>query len=133
MAGDPGIDLGPGLFQPGAQLIGRRKLGCLDQNGADEQLPVNGKPPPGPCPPVRTKAAVGEHEDICTRCSGHCSGGTSGARGQRMRLSQRAAAARIPPVERSSAIAARHRGVVKFAPSGNRSSACPPPNDAASS
>ena len=26
MAGDPGIDLGPGLFQPGAQLIGRRKL-----------------------------------------------------------------------------------------------------------
>ena len=26
MAGDPGIDLGPGLFQPGAQLLGRRKL-----------------------------------------------------------------------------------------------------------
>ena len=26
IAGDPGIDLGPGLFQPGAQLLGRRKL-----------------------------------------------------------------------------------------------------------
>ena len=45
MAGDPGIDLGPGLFQPGAQLIGLGKLGGRDQNRANEQLPLDGQLP----------------------------------------------------------------------------------------
>ena len=55
MAGDPGVDLGPGSFQPRAHLIGLGKLGSRDQICADEQLPVDRQPPPGPCPPVRAK------------------------------------------------------------------------------
>ena len=88
VAGDPGVDLGPGSFQPSAQLIGLGKFGGWEQSRADEQLPVDRQLPPGPCPPVRAKAVVGEHKDIGARCSGHRSGDTSGVRGQRIGLSQ---------------------------------------------
>ncbi|MDT5167686.1 MAG: hypothetical protein QOD02_1005 [Mycobacterium sp.] len=91
VAGDPGIDLGPGSFQPGAQLIGLGKFGGWEQSRSDEQLPVDRQLPPGPRPPVRAKAVVGEHKDVGAGCSGHRSGGTSGVRGQRIGLSQRTA------------------------------------------
>ena len=81
VAGDPGVDLGPGSFQPRAQPIGLGKLGSRDQNCADEQLAVDRQLPPRPCPPVRAKAVVGEHEDIGARCSDQRSGGTSGVGG----------------------------------------------------
>jgi hypothetical protein len=42
MSGHPGIDLGPGLFEPGSQLIRRWNTSGRYHNGADEQLPVNG-------------------------------------------------------------------------------------------
>jgi hypothetical protein len=48
VAGDPGIDLGPGSLQPRAQLIGLGKFGGWEQSHADEQLPVDRQLPPGP-------------------------------------------------------------------------------------
>jgi hypothetical protein len=42
MSGDPGIDLGPSSFEPGLQPIRRWNIGGRYQNGADEQLPVDG-------------------------------------------------------------------------------------------
>ena len=133
VAGDPGIDLGPGSLQPRSHLVGVGKVGSGQQNGADEELPVGRQLPPGPCPPVRAKAVVGEHQDIGVGCSGQRSGGTAGVWGQRVGRRNARLAARIWPVERSSAIAVRHRGKVKFAPSGKRSIACPPASDAARS
>jgi hypothetical protein len=41
VAGDPGVDLGPGSFQPRADLIGLGKLGSRDQTCADEKLAVD--------------------------------------------------------------------------------------------
>jgi hypothetical protein len=82
VVGDPGVDLGPGSFQPRAQLIKLGKFGGWEQSRTDEQLPVDRQLSPEPCRPVRAKAVVGEHKDIGARCSGHRSGDTSGMRRQ---------------------------------------------------
>ena len=84
VAGDPGIDLCPGSFQPWAQLVGLRKLRSRDEGRADKQLPVDRQLPPRPCPPVWAEAVVGEYKDIGVGRPADRSGGTAGARRQRI-------------------------------------------------